>query len=328
MSRLMPIPILLAGLLLSWSGDAPQERPAVGPLDGSGAFFRPPYTTDADSVVAHTKAGAVLGSTYVRYLAARFGDRYLEDLVFDDLLARECKERKLAGNAPLMARSLATQRFHGAGREIGSDPRGDLRRKFANEELRRLRAHALAGVDRAVDPVAIDELFNRRFGVGGQKVKVRQVLVSSHATRLRLGDEATDAAVDVAARSRAEQLRARLQKGDPWIEVLKESDDRTARRLLRDPEQREKAGLLDGYNYRRYGAGFAKVVRGLEIGVVSDPVKTTTGYHLVQVISRKTTRLKDVLGVLRRELRSRPASQSDIARLKNRLFEKYEVKIP
>ncbi|NRA97014.1 MAG: peptidylprolyl isomerase [Planctomycetes bacterium] len=318
--------VLLSCVVATSGGDVPQERLGVGPLDTSGAFFHPAWGKGADGAVAQTRDGPVAAQTYMRYLAARLGRRHVEDLVFDDLLARECKERKLVRNAPLLARSFATQRFHGAGRDVASDPDGSIRRKFANEELRRMRTHAIVGADRALDPASIEELFNRRHGVGGQKVEVRQVLVSLGATRRRLGD-ATDAAVDVAARSRAEGLRRRLARGDEWTDVLAESDDRSTRTLLRDPARRDRAGFLDGYNYRRYGLRFATVVRGLDVGAVSDPVKTDTGYHVVRVVSRKITRLKDALGALREELRARPASLAETSRLKKKLFEKYEVKI-
>lgn len=321
--------VALSCVLATVGGDVPQERPGVGTLDPSGAFFHPSWGKGAEGVVAQTRDGPVRAPTYLRYLAARLGRRHVEDLVFDELLARECKERKLARSAPLLARSLATQRYHGAGRDVGSDPNGDIRRKFANEELRRLRSHALVGADRAVDPEAIEELFNRRHGVGGYKVAVRQVLVSLKATRRRLGGPAaTAAAVDVAARARAERLRKRLANGAEWTDVLGESDDRSTRSLLRDPGRRDRAGFLDGYNYRRYGPSFAAVVRGLDVGAVSDPVKTDTGYHVVLVVSREVTRLKDALAGLREELRARAASPAETARLKKSLFEKYEVKIP
>ena len=103
---------------------------------------------------------------------------------------------------------------------------------------------------------------------------------------------------------------------------------RTTRALLRDPARRARAGFLDGYNYRRYGPLFAAVVRGLDVGAVSDPVKTDTGYHVVLVVSREVTRLRVALPRLREELRARPASPTEVARLKTSLFAKYEVKIP
>ena len=131
----------------------------------------------------------------------------------------------------------------------------------------------------------------------------------------------------LASRARAEDLKSRLASGEPWPKVLLESDDRTTRALLRDPARRDEAGLLDGYNYRRYGPGLASVVRSLAVGVVSDPVKTDMGYHIVQVISRKVTRLEDVVGALRKELRARAASPVEAEVLRKRLFAEHEVRI-
>ena len=302
-----------------------QERRGPGPLDPSGAFFHPAWASAEDAVMAETRDGPIAAASYLRYLAGKFGDRYVSDMVFDMLLVRECRRLKLARNAPLIAKSLATQRYHGAGRSAADDPEGDMRRKFANEELRRMRVHAIVGAVRAQDPAAVEELFNRRHGVDGEKVRVRQVLVSRTATRRRLGVDATDTAVNVAARSRAESLRARLLAGDAWPDVLAESDDRTTRALLKDPSSRDEAGFLKGYNYRRFGHGFAELVRGLEVGAVSDAFKSDMGYHVVQVVSRKRTRLKDVIGALRTELRARPASPAESEILRKRLFKEYEV---
>jgi len=43
------------------------------------------------------------------------------------------------------------------------------------------------------------------------------------------------------------------------------------------------------------------------------------------VVSRKRTRLEDVIGALRTELRARPASPAESEILRKRLFKEYEV---
>ena len=56
-------------------------------------------------------------------------------------------------------------------------------------------------------------------------------------------------------------------------------------------------------------------------------LKTDMGYHIVQVISRKVTRLEDVVGALRKELRARAASPVEAEVLRKRLFAEHEVRI-
>lgn len=216
---------------------------------------------------------------------------------------------------------MATKRLHESGRG-----QSDLRQKFITEALRELRVNALVGADRAKDPKALKTLFDHRHGVDGQRVQVRQILVSYSATRDRLlaaGESTDDAAVRAAARKRAQGLHEELLAGRKLESLLDESDDRLTRRLLRDPKRREKAGFLAGYNYTRYGSGIANVVRGLKVGEVSGPVESSTGYHLVQVVERRITRFEDVRARLQQEVARAPATPAEVLALRKALFEKY-----
>ena len=97
--------------------------------------------------------------------------------------------------------------------------------------------------------------------------------------------------------------------------------------MLRDPVKAPRAGYVEGYNYRRYGRAFADVVRGMKVGAVSGPVRTDIGYHIIELVDRKVTRLEDVLLKVQGELRAKAASRSERAALRRTLFEQYEVRI-
>lgn len=244
---------------------------------------------------------------------------------FDDLLARECKARGLATSAPVLARSLATRRLHGSGRGLSKE-NDDLRHKFRLEALRKLRIDAIVGANRAKDPKQLRILFNHRYGVGGVRVRVRQILVSFAATRNRLSSagRSTDRdTVRAAARKRAQTLHREILGGRGFESLIGESDDRLARRLLRDPTQRAKAGFLEGYNYTRYGADFANAVRGTGVGEVSGPVESSIGFHLVQVVDRKITKFQDVKESLEKDVARGSATPAEVLALRKALFEKY-----
>ena len=165
-----------------------------------------------------------------------------------------------------------------------------------------------------------------RGGVGGHRVRVRQVLVSFATTKDRLaaaGKETDDASVRADARKRSQTLRGELASDNDFEGLLDRSDDRTTRRLLKDPARKAQAGFLDGYNYQRYGEGLAEAVRGLGVGEVSAPVRSTTGYHLVQLVDRKTTKLADVAAALRKELGRGPAKPAEVMALRKALLAKY-----
>ncbi len=248
-----------------------------------------------------------------------------EDHLFDVLLARECRVRGLARSAPLLARGMATQRLHETGRDLSKN-NDDLRRKFIAEALRELRIDALVSADRTRDPKAVKALFDHRYGVGGVRVSVRQILVSFAATKDRLataGEPADDTATRAAARKRAQELRMEIQAGRDFASLLAKSDDRITRRLLRDPARSASAGFLKGYNYTRYGENFASVVRGMGVGEVSAPVESNVGFHLVHLVDREITRFEDVEARLRQEVGRRRATPPEVLALRKALFGKY-----
>lgn len=327
--------LLLAGLCLCATGcvaddprDSEDERPFR--LDPSHAFYHPPFATDQGRILATTSQGPIEAGTYLRYLAAVGDHAHLEDLVYDLALTAECKRRRLAPRAPIMARSMATLRLAESGRTGDQAASDELRRKFINTELRELRENAILGAARRQDDDLLKELFERRHGVGGEQVQVRQVLVSFAATRERLmppGKEPPPSAATVKARARAraQQLYETAIKSPDLTPLLGESDERITRRMLRRPATRAQAGILQGYNYRRYGANFAAAVRRLQPGQISEPIESSTGFHLIELISRKTTRLESVEAGLRRELQGRKPTPHERQQLRRRLLEEMAV---
>ena len=303
----------------------PQGQSRGGRLDSSKAFYFPEWASQADTQLGKVSFGPIASSTYLRYLAGRLGTRYVEDLAFEMALEKECSALGLARSAPLLARSLAARRFHESGRRRAEDADGSLQRKFANESLQRLRVDALVGAKRSRDPAALRRLFNRRYGVGGYRVQVRQVLVSFVETRRRLKSAQKPSApadVQAAALARAEMLHQRA-KGGGLGAVMPETDERVARRLLKDPKRSAIAGVLEGYNYVRYGDGFAQQVRALKVSGLSAPVRSEVGFHIIELMSREVTPLADVEDALRVELQRGPAKPADVQALRKELLQKY-----
>ncbi len=281
-------------------------------LDPSGAFFTAAATPAEDSpTLVNFDAGAVTASMLERFGGGRSSPRILENLAFAMALAAECEGRGLARSAPTLARSEAAQQAVGAN---GDDPMTRARR--ATEALRDLRIAALVGAARAADDVALRELFEHRYGEGGVRVRVRHVLSTE---RMSLPQTAA---------ARAAALRAKLDHGATFDELLRASHDRVTRRLLRDPRRSALAGELPNYNYHRYGPEFAAAVRALESGEVSGPVRSSVGVHLVQVLERTETSLADVAPALRRELVTGKARSSEVLRLREELLRKYRYAAP
>ncbi|MFN3242661.1 MAG: PQQ-binding-like beta-propeller repeat protein [Planctomycetota bacterium] len=281
-------------------------------LDASGAFFTSnPASTAEERPLVTFDAGAITPSMLADFGGARTGPRILENLAFAMALARECEARGLARSAPTLARSEVAQQTVG---DQPFDP--ETRARLATEALRDLRMVALIGEQRARDEDALRELFEHRYGKGGVRVRVRHVLSTDRMSAPQTAGE------------RAAALRATLQTGATFDDLLAKSHDRVTRRLLRDPQRRAEAGLLPNYNYHRYGEAFARAVRALEVGEVSQPVSSSVGVHLIELLDRTTTQLADVRTELVRQLAGGKARSAEILQLRQRLLAKYGYQAP
>ncbi len=279
--------LVLLPLLLS--GD--QDPRGFGKLDASRAFFHPSYASDLTSILAESSTGGIDAGTYLRYLATRVGSRHLEDLAFDIFLERECEARKLGRAAPILARSQASQRFQQSGRKASDDLDGSLRRKFINEALHVFRTGALVRADRKITDGEMRSLFERRYGVGGNKVELQQIVVRT--------------------KERAEALLLRVKAGESFSDMVKAS---------------RRGGKVTDTERRRYGAEYAAVVTALAVGEVSRPIQTRRGYNLVCLVARTVTRYEDVEADLRAKLMGGPATTSEEAALRQALLKKYGYK--
>jgi len=297
--------LVLCALILVASAAAQTLR-----LDATGAFFTDRPSNNNPTVVATTTVGKITDASFSSYAGDRKSALMLENLVFDFLLGKECAARGLARTAPTLARSLAMRRAFESLSNDGQAIGGSLAR-YATDELRSLRLRELVGASRSIDKDALLARFHHRYGVDGVRVRVRHILCTDDMSKPQT------------AMQRAKALHQRLLAGESFEALLKQSHDRVARRMLRNPKRRHNAGFLAGYNYHRYGEDFASVVRKLEVGAISEPVVSESGVHIVQVVTRKVTELEKVLASLRLELGGGKARSSEVLAVRRELLAKY-----
>ncbi|MFQ5504139.1 MAG: peptidylprolyl isomerase [Planctomycetota bacterium] len=260
---------------------------------------------------------------YLDYVLARVGSAFVEDMVFDVLLERETRRRGLARKAVQEARSEA-------GRDIARTPlpaglsRADHFVRLANQSLRRIRTRALVRADREATDAELSALFDQQYGVDGHRVEIRQILLSHTVTRRLLGDS-RDVEAKTAERARA--IVAKLERGSSFESLLAESDDPATQSLLLHPRYKSRAGIVEGYNYQRYGSAFAAAVRKLQVGEISAPVRTSHGYHIVQLLARKSTRFADVRPELVERFMNAPVSLLEERKLKEKLLRDHGIRV-
>jgi peptidyl-prolyl cis-trans isomerase SurA len=112
-----------------------------------------------------------------------------------------------------------------------------------------------------------------------------------------------------AAEREAERLRQEAveQEDDPWWDLAKESDDASSA---------SRGGFLGWYDpagiQQQFVPEFAQAVLDLDIGDISEPVRSDFGYHIVQVTERRTSALQQA-EQLAAQVRDDPDSFAEVA---------------
>ncbi len=111
-----------------------------------------------------------------------------------------------------------------------------------------------------------------------EQVKARHILISV--------PQGADAKVDAAARAKAEGLLKQIKAGGDFAVLAAANSD--------DPGSKATGGELGTFTRGKMVPEFEKAAFALQPGQTSDPVKTSFGYHLIQVESRDAAHTKSV----------------------------------
>jgi len=109
-----------------------------------------------------------------------------------------------------------------------------------------------------------------------ERVNVRHILLKTNDK-----DPKSDAAVKAKADDLVKQLR---KPGANFAEMAKKYSD--------DPGSKDKGGEYDGVVRGQMVPEFEKAAFSLKVNEISDPVKTTYGYHIIQLLAHEQAQLK------------------------------------
>ncbi|MBA4542442.1 MULTISPECIES: peptidylprolyl isomerase [Thermoactinomyces] len=89
---------------------------------------------------------------------------------------------------------------------------------------------------------------------------------------------------DADAKKRAEEVEKKLAAGGDFAKLAKQYSD--------DPGSKDNGGVIEG-SVDQFVPEFSKACKTLPLNTVSDPVKTSYGYHIIKVLDRQQKPIAD-----------------------------------
>ena len=160
------------------------------------------------------------------------------------------------------------------------------------------RSQALAGAylselqknaDKLVSDADVDQYY-KEHPSDFDEVRVRHILISTQPKEEPEEDADTDkkdkkpaekpkALTKEEARKKAQDLLARVRKGEDFAKLAKENSD--------DPGSKDKGGEYDFFGHGRMVPEFEKAAFALKPGEISDLVETQFGFHIIKLEERR-----------------------------------------
>jgi parvulin-like peptidyl-prolyl isomerase len=345
MKSLARTPLLCSLALLAWLGARLPE--ATGKSPGQAPV--PAQDTSADSGLAGLPAAelqaaeglsdpllrcgdglTITRQEYAEYLLAISGRRPLQDLLRQRLYEREAQrlglvldDAALVQEAEARLTALLETRHRGDEAALAAELEAsgfDLK-SYRQVLLGQLQNEALEArlvvATRPTDEDTLRKRFEREYGPGGQRTRLRHLMLTRAQLRADLiaaGEPAeglTLERLDARMQALLAQYRAELEGGADFAAL--------AQRVSHDAPTRGKGGAIGDYRAPQFGPSFASAVAGAPIGQLIGPLESPSGWHLLLVEERLLTRFEDVREALLQRQLSDPANAEERFLLRQRL---------
>ena len=301
-SRIAALTIVIALGAASYAGEEPS--PAT-PTAASGC----PACRADEEPVAIVDGVALTRRAYKDYLLRTFGASYLDTFIHEHLLAKFAARAKIQVSDEEVSNWVA-QRVREASEvpEYRGADEADLRRQYL--------PHARFGclLEQAVKARRTsEEGLRREYELRyGERRRGRHILCAVKLPPGATPEQAKEA--DERAREKAEKIRAMLLRGAEFSVLAKKESD--------DPASAERGGELPEFGREDMVREFADVAFSLKEGVVSEPVRSQFGWHVIeitQVISAARPFDERLKKELAEEAGRRPLDRDEVARFLDEL---------
>jgi foldase protein PrsA len=254
------------------------------------------FGTGNGDVVVETNAGDITKEEFYEALKSKHGEAVLRELVETKLLEAEVEVSKAEVDekmATIKENFETDEAFEVALQSSPYKTEEDLRKVIKNDIM--LFKYATKGVE--VTDENINEFFNEY--VKREEVKASHILVE---------DE-----------EQAKEILSQIKNGADFAALAKEHSI--------DTNSAVKGGDLDFFTRGKMVPEFEKVAFSLEVGEVSDLVKSQFGYHIIKVTDVKLT--EKTLEADREEIEEMYKSQNALSteEVMSQLIEQGKIKV-
>ncbi len=256
-----PITMLLSALL---AAQAP--APVKAPVPAAGKPSQPKQ----DMVLAKLGTKSILQSDFDTFLRLVFAEQQRQQMS----AAPGALERVRAGFLDSLVMAAKA-------RKEGLDKTADVKKQMEYAGIRVLATTLAEGHKEELkaqsevqdsDLKAYYEKHPEQFQAKSS-FSARHILISTKGSQ-----PGTKGLSDEEALARAAQAMAELKAGKSWLEVAKQYSD--------DPGSKDNGGLYENVPYGRFVPAFDEAVRKQELGKPGEAVKSSFGYHIIQVETR------------------------------------------
>ncbi|MBM7694048.1 foldase protein PrsA [Peribacillus deserti] len=217
----------------------------------------------SDAVV-ETKAGDVTKDELYNSMKTRYGNKALQELVYEKVLTEKYKvsNKEVNEKVDKVKAELGPQ-FAMALQQYGYKDEADLKRSFKIGLLQERAA--------IKDVKATDKEIKDAYDNFTPEIKARHILVQDEKT--------------------AAEVKQKLDKGEKFEDL--------AKKYSKDPGSAEKGGDLGWFGPGKMVPEFEAAAYKLNKDQISNPVKTEHGYHIIQLTDKKE---KESLDKMKKEL--------------------------
>ena len=204
---------------------------------------------NGSEVVVETKEGNITKEELYNEMKERYGKEVLRDLVHEKVLSKKFK----VTDKEIDQEIENLKEMYGVQYDLAVQQRGEEAiRKMVRLDLLRQKA--------AMDDIKVtDEELKKYYNEYKPKVRASHILVDDEKT--------------------AKEIKAKLEKGEDFAKLAKQ--------YSKDTGSAQNGGDLGWFGPGKMVEEFEKAAYTLNVGEISDPVKTQFGYHIIKVTDKE-----------------------------------------